>query len=168
VTDNPSAQHSALHAPGSGNGPYAQVARTRARNTGPAAAATPEPVTASVRSALDVARQRWGSAPARREDDGTVLAGVPAAPPAGHPAPFSSWGSESRPVREVWATYRADAARAADRNPFLGLGYWLLALPAFTLHALLRLGQDSTTSLPRTLAFAVALTVLIAGLILLH
>ena len=87
-----------------------------------------------------------------------------AAPPA-HLSPFSSWSGASLPVRATWATYVHDGLRAREKSLLLLFGYAVIAIPAFPLHCLFRLAQDSTTSVTRTVIFAITMTILIIGIL---
>jgi len=90
---------------------------------------------------------------------------APLVAPQAHPSPFSSWSGASLPVRATWNTYVYDAQRAKETSWFLLLGYLVIAIPAFPIHCLLRLAQDSTTSATRTLVFAITLTILVIGIL---
>lgn len=90
----------------------------------------------------------------------------PAAPE--HPMPYSSWKGHSLPLRDTWRTYRDGADRVIEFMPVAVVAYWPLAAVAFVIHSAFRLGQDSTTSLTRTLVFAVVIVVLVVGIAIAH
>lgn len=167
---------------------HAQIARARTRGSVPhrgrGGQPDPETATDSVRSALDVARQKWGvgtggSRPEEPVQDtpegpaGTdpAFAPLPEGSPAArrrpvpeHPMPFGSWSGASLPLRETWATYAGGAARVIEASPVLVIPYWIAGVPAFLLHVTFRLGQDSTTSVTRSVVFAIVVAVLVTGI----
>jgi hypothetical protein len=159
---------------------HAQMARARTRGsvhqTRPGAHPLPEPTTQSARSALERARQNWSNddtqaPPAPPSDDelddrGDDGAGTPPPPFRGpsHPSPLNSWSAASPPIRETWANYRAGAARTTETSPIMWIPYWTVAVVCFAVHCLFRLGQDSTTSVTRSLVFATVIGILILGL----
>lgn len=151
----------------------------------------PDLATERDRNPLDEARRRWtwgGPQPApqpdgdpaeeldddAREDDGDSVQEAaeaarprlraPLIAPQAHLSPFSSWSGASLPVRATWATFVYDGRRAKDASPFLLAGYLVIAIPAFPVHCLFRLAQDSTTSVTRFIVFAITVTILIVGI----
>jgi hypothetical protein len=184
-----------MHDPDGEDGSHAQMARARAQGSvprwGTRRQAAPASTTDSVRGALALASQRWGTVhadpvaeppaptPAAPQDDAPPPAfthppttpetpiDVPRAPrqPAPeHPSPLNSWRGNSLPLRSTWATYCDGAARVIEAAPIAVVAYWALGLPAFALHCLFRLGQDSTTSLTRTFVFVIGVVILTVGI----
>lgn len=181
-----------MHDPERESESHTQVARTRTRasvHQGRQGAHPPfTTTTESVRSALDVARQRWASVtpeatqdtPERSDDspetptteptigDAPTAPQTPAADPGPaapeHPLPFNSWSGNSLPLRATWATYCDGARRVIESSPVLVIGYWAVGLPLFAIHSLARLSQDSTTSVTRGLVFVVVVVILIVGI----
>jgi hypothetical protein len=82
--------------------------------------------------------------------------------------PYSSWKGYSLPVRDTWRTYCDGAGRVIELMPIAVVAYWPLAVPAFVIHCFFRLGQDSTTSLTRTLVFVVVIVLLVTGIAIAH
>lgn len=178
-----------MHNPDAQDGSHAQVARARARTSVPRSGPSPQPdpdsTTDSVRSALDVARQRWSANPTE-ESPATPpqtagLANSPASAtpetdpgaqnpprlaPVDHPHPFNSWSNWSQPVREVWRTYCDGARNVKEFSPILVLPYWGVGLPLFVIHSTCRLGQDSTTSVNRGVVFVIVVVILIVGIVI--
>ncbi|MCL2581025.1 MAG: hypothetical protein FWE35_01050 [Streptosporangiales bacterium] len=136
---------------------------------------------------MDIAVQRWGAAAAepgqaepaqdipQARTAGEEPATAPLPPEATgrvrppspqHPSPFGSWSGASLPLRETWRTYTDGAARVMEEAPVLVIAYWAAGLPLFAVHAVCRLGQDSTTSVTRGLVFAVVVVVLVTGIAL--
>lgn len=172
---------------------HAQVARARTRDsvpqTSPRAHAPRGSATESPRSAVEQARQRWNrtapTAPPVPPTDDQVEPGdagsptpsptptpapqPPAPLPPGpiHPSPFSSYSDSSQPLRATWATYRAHGAQVKEFSPILVVPYWLGGLIFYGLHCLFRLGQDSTTSLVRSLALVAVLGIFTIGIVIL-
>lgn len=171
VTTPASTQHSALHnhpAPGED---YAQLARTCARSS---LAGPREPVTRSIRSALEIARQRWGTEIGAGPGPEAPGSGEPGQDSSGEPgggalAAFghlNSWSRPSAPLRDVWADYTGGARQVIQASPLAVIPYWLTGIPGFAVHCLARLIQDASARNGRFAGLLAAVGLLVVGLAL--
>lgn len=169
------APDSAMHDPGAA-GPQVRQSPTRARNAPPLGRANgsgASPRRAStVRSALEIARERWGTpvGPVTALD-GTALGGQPRQPgdsPAAARDALASWRIWSEPspsMSAIWADMKDGAGRQGAYGAGWLVPYWLFGLLAFPVACAARLLLDSSARPGRFAALLVAVLLFIAGLL---
>jgi hypothetical protein len=144
--------------------------RTRARNTAPDASATgsrqDDPGSNPVRSALDIARERWGTpiGPVTVEPDGTWHVADTPAPVRNALDAWRIWSEPAPPMAAIWA----DLLDGAQKQGAYGWGwlipYWAFGVVAFPTACLARLLLDSSARPGRYAALLLAVALFIAGL----
>lgn len=163
------AMDSAMHGPGV-PGPQVQPTRTRTRNTHPDPGATScGPSDRSpVRSALDVAKERWGAqvGPVTAQPGQEPQAGYDAVPPAKRSAldTWRIWSEPSPSMSAIWADLLDGSDRLSDSGWAWLVPYWAFGLLAFPTACLARLLLDSSARPGRYAALLLAVSLLIAGL----
>ena len=166
------AMHSAIHDPDA-EGPQVRVSRTRARSTPRDAPATGSPRPGAVRSAIEIARERWGTPigsvttsrgrdRAADDDAGDVRSEVRRDPMA----VLRIWTEPSPPMSAILTDLRTGSRMQAEYGWAWLIPYWLFGIPAFAVACAARLLLDSSARPGRFAALLVALLLFAAGLYL--
>jgi hypothetical protein len=147
-----------------------RLPRTRARNapsggqeTGSGAT---RPVSGAVRSALEIAKERWGT-PVGPVTVQSGYARQPGAVPAVSRDPLAAcriWAEPSPSMAAIWADLLDGARRQADQGWGWLIPYWLFGVPAFTAACAARVLLDSSARPGRFAALLLAALLFTAGL----
>lgn len=164
-----SATDNAVHDPGAAE-PQVQMSRTRARKAsfrGPAVGPDGNrPGSGAVRSALEVARERWG----------TPVGPVTVQPWRGGPdstcatisrdplAAWQIWSKPSPPMAAIWADLKEGARQQANHGLAWLVPYWLFGIPGFAAACAARVLLDASARPGRFAALLLSVLLFIAGL----
>lgn len=157
------ATDSAMHDGTPIGGRHVQASRTRARNTAPESRATPSVTTGGSQTAVELARQRWGT-----PDPNSGLAETPglmepesAGTGDGHPGRLATvWADLS----QMWADLADGRHEAAVRGWAWLAAYWAFGGTGFVLACVTRFLYDCAHPPARFAAFVFAAALFTAGL----
>lgn len=161
------AMDSAMHGPAA-PGSQVRLSRTRTRNTqpDPGASGCGEAGSSPVRSALDVAKERWGT----QVGPVTVQPGQAPRPGPEPPASLNAlatwriWSEPSPSMSAIWDDLLDGADKMADHGWAWMIPYWAFGVLAFPTACLARLLLDSSARPGRFAALILAAALFIAGL----
>jgi hypothetical protein len=176
VTSPDDAPDNAVHGRAAGEDPPVRLSPTRARTGAPGEAGSARDalpaVTGGIRSAVELARQRWG----------TPVGPVPLAEPdgqfeddgPGQDRPrrsravlrcFRIWAEPGPAMAGVWADLVDGSRRVADLGWGWLVPYWLFGLPGFAVCCAARFVLDVAARPSRFAALLVAAGLFLAGLL---
>lgn len=151
-------------------GPQVRRSHTRARSAphpGRASASDASPARpGTVRSALEIARERWGTpvGPVTTQPGKDFQPADSTAAARDVLATWRIWSEPSPSMSAIWADMKDGAGKqAAYGSPWL-IPYWLFGLPAFGLACLARVLLDSSARPGRFAGLLLAAGLFIAGL----
>jgi hypothetical protein len=162
VTSTDGAPDSAVHGSPGAEEPQVRLSPARARSALPA-------VTDSVRSAVEVARQRWGTpvgdaaTPGRDAEDprGREVPRV-----AGDPLHcFRIWSERPPAMADIWADLVGGGHRVAELGWGWLVPYWGFGLAGFLVACAARFVQDAAARPGRFAALLAGTGLLVAGLV---
>jgi hypothetical protein len=173
VTSTDGAPDSAVHGGPGAEEPQVRLSPARARS-GPGAGRQPArsalpAVTGSVRSAVEVARQRWGTpvgdaaTPGRDAEDprGREVPRV-----AGDPLRcFRIWSERPPAMADIWADLVGGGHRVAELGWGWLVPYWGFGLAGFLVACAARFVQDAAARPGRFAALLAGTGLLVAGLV---
>lgn len=147
-------------------GPQVRLSRTRARNTPSPGDAMGRQGGSTVRSALEIASERWGTpvgpvtvrpdGPRRDPDTPAVVRDALAA--------WRIWSEPSPSMSAIWADLLDGAGKQGTHGCAWLIPYWAFAIPAFPAACVARLLLDSCARPGRFAALLLAVSLFIAGL----
>ncbi len=171
------APDNAVHGRPAGGNPPVRLSPTRARATRPggpwAGRGSLPAVTGGMRSAVELARQRWGtpigpvtspSGPADR-DQQDHAGGRGGLRPASDPFRcFRIWSEPPSAMAHVWADLTAGSRRVGELGWGWLVPYWAFGIPGFAVACVARFVQDVAARPGRFAALLLAVVLFVAGL----